>query len=101
VHPAIPIDNYHQLHHIPFAQLATVGCESRVVVGWCGPRLPAGRMDLSGEYALRMLCAMERENIRDPARLEAWQRARGIDIDKVAGRQVAATLGIHVPADVR
>jgi hypothetical protein len=98
VHPQLPIDNYHQLHHTPFAQIATVGCESRVVLGWCGPRLPAGRMDISGEYALRLLCAMERAGIRDPAKLAAWQQARRITIDKVAGRQVAATLGIHVPA---
>lgn len=101
VHPELPIDNYHQLHHIPFAQVATVGCESRVVLGWCGPRLPAGRMDASGEYALRLLCAMEREGIRDPAKLAAWQAARRIAVDKVAGRQVAATLGIFVPPDVR
>lgn len=102
VHRAMPIDNYHQLHHVPFAQTATIGCRARVVMGWCGPHLAAGgRMDASGEYALRILCAMEREGIRDPERLRAWQRARGITVDGIAGREVARTLGIHVPAGVR
>jgi hypothetical protein len=99
IRPGLPRDRYLQAHHVPFAQTATVGARARVVQLWCGPRTPLGRMDASGEYALRVLCALERAGARGD--IAAWQRAHGLVADGIVGRATAAALGIVVPPDVR
>jgi hypothetical protein len=96
----LPVDIYAQAHHVPFAQTATVGAESDVVMLWTGPELPRGRMDESGAWALRGLCALERARVRCPGGIASFQRARSLEADGVAGRATLAHLGVVVPADV-
>jgi hypothetical protein len=82
-----------------------MGCEYDVVKLWCGPKIAdGGRMDDSGEWALRALCAMERAGIRKPGGILAQMQAYGLSVDHpfpIAGRQVAASVGVTVPAGVR
>lgn len=90
-------------HHVPFAQTVTLGCERDVVLLWCGPELPRGRMDASGAWALRGLCALDREGFRRPGGIGGLQRARGLPVDvpyPIAGRQVLRAVGVEVPAGV-
>lgn len=101
VRAGLPRDRYLQAHGVPWSQTATAGASARVVQLWCGPRMPLGRLDVSGEYALRVLCALERAGIRAPADIERFQLAHGLVADGIAGRATAAALGIHVPPDVR
>ena len=101
----IPIDTYMQGHHVPYSQTATMGCEYDVVKIWCGPKIAdGGRLDESGAWALRMLCAMERAGIRRPGGILAQMQARGLKIDRpypIAGREVGKSVGVIVPAGVR
>lgn len=101
----MPIDAYFQGHGVPFAQTATMGCEYDVVKIWCGPRIAdSGRMDESGEWAVRVLCAMEHHGIRRPGGILAQMHAKGLHVDQpypIAGRQVAKSVGVIVPSGVR
>lgn len=105
VRPSIPIDTYVQGHHVPFSQTATMGCEREIVQVWTGPFLDeGGRLDDSGAYALRILCALERTGYRRPGGLLQLMKDDSLPIDQpfpIAGRQVGRSLGIIVPTGVR
>jgi len=101
VRKALPMDLYLQMHHVGFAQTVTIGSQSDVMLGWCGPMLPAGRMDESGAWALRGLCALERAGARTPSGIRATQRAAGLAVDGIAGRDTLRAIGLIVPSTVK
>jgi hypothetical protein len=96
----LQVARYFQLHHTPFVEIVSASVLAPIVKGWCAPMMPCGRMDESGAWALRGMCALERAGLRMPGAIEAFQEAHGLDVDGRAGRQTLALLGVHVPAGV-
>lgn len=93
-------EGYLQAHGVPFAQTVTGGAAYGLVYLWCGPELPRGRMDESGAWALRGLCALERAGARTPEGIRALQAKHGLVIDGIAGRKTLAAIGLQVPAAI-
>jgi hypothetical protein len=90
----LPVDWYHQGHHVPSVDTIAVGCEPEVVMLWGGPELPNGRLGAEGAVSLVALCELERLGSRRLGGIADYQRQHGYVADGVCGPKTLAALGI-------
>lgn len=79
---------YAQAHHVTAQQTLCVANSASECALWAFPR----RADSEGLLAGRALAELERRGYSGPGRVEAFQRAAGLDVDGLAGRETMRAL---------